>query len=61
VAHVSSRITTDAEDTIYVTRWSDNSFEIVVVKKGKATEISLSSRDIDELSNVIHGHDESQR
>lgn len=56
----ADRFITDGNDTLVLTKYGDDSVAVDIIKDDNAAiQISLSKRDIEELSEIIHRHDEA--
>lgn len=56
----ADRIVTDNGDTITLVKWNDKSISVDVIDDNglRSVQITLTKRDLDELSEAIHRHDE---
>lgn len=58
MADPATRMITDIGDTLFITRWDDESIDVAVIDREtkQSMQVTLSQRDIAEIADVIHGH-----
>lgn len=56
----ADRLITDANDTLVLTKYGDDSLAVDIIKDDNAAiQIVLTKRDIEQMSEIIHRHDEA--